>query len=411
MTERQENTGEFSVSLATKLGQINLKNDSIEELYFIEDIFSFSMTGKLIFYDKYGVFEFGPLTGNEKLTVYYGIENDIEKVFYIYKMAKIQSDSSANPGSKQTIELYFTDEMFYSLNFIQFSKSWKNEKVSNIIYDIAENIMGVSSWNQKENSLDTMDYFYSPYWSPNTSINWLMKRSKGSKSRKASYVFFNNSKGSNFITLDTLLSQTKLLKISNKDDGLYVFESENLFLFNKILSWSISGLDNTALRRISGETNLGYDSSTKNFIINEKKYTDQLKNHTILGKFSLFTDKSEIRNGFRYLGEDNEKIIENIYSSDWNKLYDSQQLINITVRGHEERYCGAMIEIKWPSTEKFEQQFNSNLHGLYLIKSITHYFSGQNTPAYIQKMNLIKNGYEESENTDLVKSTAKNLVK
>jgi hypothetical protein len=35
--------------------------------------------------------------------------------------------------------------------------------------------------------------------------------------------------------------------------------------------------------------------------------------------------------------------------------------------------------------------------GRYLIKSITHQFSGQTMPQYIQKMVLIKNGYWDSD--------------
>jgi hypothetical protein len=83
----------------------------------------------------------------------------------------------------------------------------------------------------------------------------------------------------------------------------------------------------------------------------------------------------------------------------------------VSVRGHEERYCAAMIEIQWPSAESVNNKFNKQLSGMYLIKSITHYFNGHNKPAYIQKMVLIKNGYEDCDLQTLVKSTKNNIAK
>ena len=63
-----------------------------------------------------------------------------------------------------------------------------------------------------------------------------MKRASGTTSKKTGYCFYNNSYGSNLITLNTLLEQKTLLKISQEDDGIYTFEDPNLYLYNKILN-------------------------------------------------------------------------------------------------------------------------------------------------------------------------------
>jgi len=60
--------------------------------------------------------------------------------------------------------------------------------------------------------------------------------------------------------------------------------------------------------------------------------------------------------------------------------------------------------VEWPSGDE-EEHYNKHLHGLYLIKSITHVFNGHKKPAYQQKMVCIKNGYGNSNVADLVKST------
>jgi len=408
---KPENSADFTVSLLLDYGQITLQSDSINEIYFIEDIFSYCVTGKIQFVDKYGVLEFGPITGNESITISYGEENDIEKIFYIYKISKIQGDNTSEAGTTQKIDIFFTDHMFYNLNFLQFSKSWKNQTISDIIFDISTDILGVSKWQWKQTTLNSLPYFYTPYWTANTALNWLLERSKEAKSGKAGMCWYNNIKGTNLVSLDTLLSQKKLMTIGDDDDGIYVFKDDNYFLFNRILGWSISGIDNTALRKISGETLLGYNNESKIFLIKEKKYTDMLKEHTVLGKKSLFSDKSDYRNGFIQPSDDNIIDMETSYQHQWNKLYDMQQLVSITVRGHEERYCGGLIELKWPSLEKTTQVFNVNLQGKYLVKSITHYFSGDKTPSYLQKLVLIKNGYEDTDAIGLVKSTIKNMAK
>lgn len=87
-----------------------------------------------------------------------------------------------------------------------------------------------------------------------------------------------------------------------------------------------------------------------------------------------------------------ECLLENMYYSDWIKQYCLQQLVSINVSGHVERYAGGQIEINWLSGNS-DVMFNENYMGRYLVKSITHQFSAQTEPQYIQKMVLIKNGY------------------
>jgi hypothetical protein len=76
--DKQENTGEFTVVLSLDIGDVTLDASSVRQFYFIEDIFSFCVTGKIIFTDERGIFEFGPLTGNETISIVYGEEEDTE---------------------------------------------------------------------------------------------------------------------------------------------------------------------------------------------------------------------------------------------------------------------------------------------------------------------------------------------
>lgn len=406
--ERQEDTRSFSVVLETSSGLVTVNPSDIIQFYFIEDIFSMSMVGKIIMKDNRGLLEFGPLTGNEKIGVIYGEENDIEKEFKIYSVSKIDKMENIDPSGKNVMEIFFADPMFFPINFLQFSKSWANKRISDIVKDIAENILGVSVWDKFEDTHERLETFYTPYWNMGTAIKWLSKRASGISTKNTGYCFYNTPSGTNFFPLNSMLENTKLLKISDEDDGLYTFEDSNLYLYNKILNWSMMGIDNSSLRSIAGGVRFGFDTYGKRFIKNEYEYSSVVKNHTILGNKTLFPDISNSNSIHALTGESDEKTINNMYNDYWIKKYSLQQCLSLTVRGHERRKCGELIEIFWPS-KWVEENYNKNMHGKYLIKSITHMFCSHNSPVYSQKLVCIKNGYEESQVKDLVNSVKKNV--
>lgn len=405
----QENTSSFTITLSLDYGEITLDTRMVQEFYFIEDIFLFCVTGKLSFIDDAGLLEFGPITGNERINVVYGELDDSEWSFNIYKINKIEKNNTAETSVDSTIEIFFTDAMYYPLNFLKFSRSWSNTKITDIVDDIATNILGVTQWDKKEDSQESLENFYIPYWTSNSTINWLLKRATSTTSKVSDFLFYNNSLGTNMVSMDTLLNQRKKMTISN-DDGIYVFADTNLFLFNKILDWEISSLDSTSLKTLTGSTNFGYNSEKKKFIVNENTFSDLIENHTILGRKALFPDYSDERANFNLMMEDTDKKLKTINQNKWNKLYSKQQTLNITVRGHENRYCGGLIELQWPSKEETKNIYNKNLSGFYLIKSITHHFNGVSSPSYLQKMTLVKNGYEESDAKILHNAIKKNIT-
>jgi hypothetical protein len=122
MDKVQEHTREFSAAITMDAGVVTLDNAEIKQLYFIEDIFSFALVGKIIINDNRGIFEFGPLTGNEMITLVYGEEEENVRQFKIYKINKIDQVDT-NTESMEAIEIFFADNMFFIMNFLQFSRS------------------------------------------------------------------------------------------------------------------------------------------------------------------------------------------------------------------------------------------------------------------------------------------------
>lgn len=410
-------SGTFAVSLLTDLGYITLENTDISDLFFVEDIFSCALTGRIQFFDRVGLIEYGPITGNEVLTIVYGDEEEnIERSFIVYKVSRIEAAKQANSQNQQMCELLFVDPTFIASNQKQYSYSWLDEQGTDIIKHISEKWIGAETFDYWDECNESFDNYYSPWWTAIQNINWLLPKLSSKKYNNSGYLFFSNTKKSdsekslptfNLVTFEQLLQQDTL-KLNDKDDGIYAFESYNPHDFNKILSWEMSGIDRTKMRRLRGGINYGYNTMKKSFLNKEYNYKDLIKETTILGEKSLFDDISETSVYHDYTVENNLQIMQNIFYSEWIKRYNTQQQMSIVVRGHEKRYAGALIEINWESFIK-ELKFNLNHQGGWLIRSITHHFSNK-TPSYKQKLVLIKNGYENPNNNRLVSSTKNNLL-
>ena len=289
--------GIFSVSLVFEDRTVHLDTEDVIDLYFIEDIFKLSMTGKLIFYDKYNFLELGPFTGNEQIIVKYGKNIDVEIMFDIWKVKEISMTTSLRTQSFGMIELYFVDPIFQQMAFRRYSRSWAgNTKISTIMSDILENmtlptIANGRSMRIEESSNNMVDPFIMPYWTPQQTLTFLMKRATGNESGNSGYICYSNTHSSklttNLHTIDYLLDD----KSGEADDTTYIFSSRDVSSINKILEWSMSGTDKLAHEYLRGGKFQGYDWSTKTQHNIELKYKDSgVKNMMMLGKKTLFPD-------------------------------------------------------------------------------------------------------------------------
>ena len=382
---------------------IIIDSDDIIKCYFIEDIFKFCISGKLIFNDRFGLFEFGPFTGNEQLAIVYGIDTDINLFFDIYKVNRI-SQGGTVVGSNM-IELIFTDTFFQNYQLRKYSRSWTQQKTSNMMKDIINYMLGATLTKTRveiEESSTIMD-FAMPYWTPRQAINFLGRRSKGIKSNTSGYLCYNSTSSGAITThLKTLNYLFEDLD-RKKDRVSYIFEGQDLSNPNKVLEWWIYGIDRTSNKGIRGGTWRGYDFKRKLLLNQNLIYSDAIAKSTLLGKKSLYSDTMDDTESTQaYLGDDMEDEIDNIAYNDWIKRYSLQNVVNIIVEGHEKRFAGGMIEIEWPSYSD-QRKNNELMKGNYLIKSVTHQFEAGSSYFYKQRMVLLKNAYHiVSADTDLV---------
>jgi len=408
-SQKVDDTDIFGINIVMEKGTVRLDNKDIIDCYFIEDIYSFGITGKLIFNDLYGMVEQGPFTGNETIYIIYGNDEKLTMKFNIYKVNKISQISNIEPASQNAVELIFTDTMFLNLTKNRYSISWTDTKISDIIRYISKNMLDTITFDKFEETNETLPYFYMPYWTPLEAINWLLKRGSGATSGKAGYMYYNNSKGTNYVTLEQLMANTESKQSNESIYDEYVFESINPGFINKILGWKILGIDNTGMTSIKGGHVLGYDFETKSLYNQSHEYLTSISKYTMLGRKTLFKDISNDTMMYMLEGDNDTAILDNIYQHNFIRKYNIQQCFSITVRGSEKRYPGDMIKIRWPSTMVKEEKANRNLEGRFLIKAITHSLNPYKNPPYRQKLTLIKNAYSDSYYTGLIPATKTNV--
>ena len=403
--------------------------NSIENLYLIEDLYSFCMTGKIRFYDRIGISEFGPLNGSEKLVIMFGNdsgEGDYKTVVMnIQKIEKIERAKESKPTKDSLIDLVLVDEYYQKWHSYFWSKSWVDTKISDIIKDILKNHIGIEEFVDFEPTNETIEYFDTHQRTPAECVSWLMNRASGSKTKQPGYLLYNGNNNKNdrfgysFVTLEKLLSNEKwmppydALKVAT-----YVFESDNPDYINKIVKHKVFNVDLNALKSLSGGTLMGWDIRRKKLIKQVYTYEDAVKRFTILGRKTLFPTQLKITNPMIKIdGYSDEIFLDNLWYGNWIREYTNQQQVHFTVNGHTKRKTGGLIRVIWPSHQdeaedmvSYDREaFNKQLDGKYVIKSITHYFDKRLPMGWQQKLVCVKNGYTDSINPDLVPAQKKNV--
>jgi hypothetical protein len=402
----------YKVNIATETGNLVLDNADIIEFVFIEDIFSFCMTAKLTFVDKVGTMELAPLTGNEHVAITYGSKDTYVVVFQIFSISDITGLSQVEEGSQQVIEMTLIEPRYFALTQNVFSKSWVNSRISDVVKDINQNMLANEPFVNFEKSNESLPYFYMPYWTPMEAIKWISDKASGNVSGQPGYLFYSNSLGLNYQTLENMFTTIDNIEIDEKTNqpATYIFNTSRGVASmdaGLIIGWSMSNIDKQSLIVLRGGHRLGFDSHTKTFIDRSFKYSTAISKYTLFGRKTLFPDMSLSNAKYELTGESEVSHIDNQYYSDFIRRYTKQLTFIITVRGHERRHAGQLTQVKWPSGDQ-RGFFNKNLEGKYMIKSITHSF-GPHAPVYKQKIVLIKTAYDQCDDRTLYPAAKYNL--
>jgi|688.fasta_scaffold19814_6 hypothetical protein len=192
------------------------------ELDIFEDIYNSTISGYALLNDSNDLIATLPLSGFEFLRVVIekpGSERKVlfEKSFRIYKMT---------PG---TVKQATTSNQTYLLNFCseenvvsasrRISKSYRGKTMSSIVTDILTKQLKVTPEKLRATNIENTSGVHDviiPFLNPLTAISWLASRtvSSSAKSRGATFMFYENTQGYNFKSLETLFQGNTKAKYS-----------------------------------------------------------------------------------------------------------------------------------------------------------------------------------------------------
>lgn len=438
----------FTVILGLDYGVTTLEPGDIQQIYFIEDIFTFCMAGKMVFEDRFGILEHGPFTGNERLMLIYGELKSRRLLFDIVKIEKVTMSSPTISAKGTQIVIHFADTTFKYFTKRRFSISWKDkyakEILDHILHKMCEGGDNEKILLRRYDETDVMLDLIMPYWTPIEAIKWINSRVKPKSSQNVGndlggYLYYNNTywddgetknKDNNFTaawkSINALFSYPSDKEDEWVDSNMFMFSGgpddtneRDLTYVNKILDWTQSGIDFVVSKKIQGGHMLGYNFEGKRLLDRTYKYTKKNDEQNVdigmidtitgLGKKSLFPDISE-RDGYINLTSltNNDKL-DNAFYNEWLRTYSRQQMLSVIVRGWEGRFAGMLVkELYWDSFDSSNKSGNKNMIGPYIVKSVTHSFGTRD--GYKQKLVLLKNGYYKSDADSLIDFTNVNTT-
>jgi hypothetical protein len=230
----------------------DIKNQVIT-LQIFEDIFSPFITGSLIVKDSLDLINSLPFTGQEYLdlrvytpTLDQSLKSDgvIDQRFYIYKLTEREYFGEKAVG----YQIHFiTADAVTDLNVAP-SKAFSG-KVSEIVAKIVKDTAYLNSDKQLilEDTKNSIK-FISNFWPPTKSIKYATEHAQN-PNNSSTYLFFENRKGYNFVSLDYLNDQPvyQTFKSGTTHDDINKLGGSTRVLqrdFSKILELSVpNGFD------------------------------------------------------------------------------------------------------------------------------------------------------------------------
>jgi len=209
-------TTQFTINelkLITKFGVFDI-SAVFDELNVYDSLLMPCMTGNIVIKDSVGLSKRLSFDGSEYIKVNISKGEDskvttINKTFRIYK----QSDRT---NINQSVEMYvlsFISEEFIYSEQQKISQSYTGS-YDTIVKSVLSKYLKVP--NNRIGIVETTRGSQSaviPLLSPLESIDWVLKRALD-KNNKANFVFFENKKGFNFVSLSTLFSLGTVFEIN-----------------------------------------------------------------------------------------------------------------------------------------------------------------------------------------------------
>ena len=393
---------------------IKLITGSIE---LVENIYQSCMIGKIQVFDSNDIRTILPITGFEKLNLKFqtpgqtGVDHTEEngRQFHIYKIESVSQDDKAQ--RTQGYDIFFTSRESYFNLMSKVSKAY-----SGPIEDAIEDILRNKRYLNSSRALvfeptKTNAKYVIPSLRPFEAIKYLCTQAISQKYNNAGYCFYETQSGFKFKSIDKLISQEPVAEYLYTDANQSSTETDTS---NRILQYKTTVNNNLLAKLRTGRFSsyrVYWNPLTFQFtppdlgVFRREDYVGGVKN---LGNEMVLPEVENASGQTISLGDVPSRVITGVqdigtlgdkddksanadpgkYHSQALMRYNSlfTQQIKMAVPCNTDLEAGMVIKCRFPSvtTGKNKKETPDPVQsGLYMIKDLCHYFSGQESYTYM----------------------------
>jgi hypothetical protein len=291
------------------------------EISYYEDILRGTVTGSILISDAISLIDRQALNGTEVLFLKYKksgqADYSFDKVFRVYRIG----NRAMRNSTSEVYTIDFCSEELFLSEQIKISKAFPGKKISEIVENILVEEMKIkNAVNKKlviiEESKGLYDFII-PYKKPYEAINWLATYALPTKNPGADFIFYENSFGLNFRSLQTLYSQTpyRTFAFSMRTVGDRGGKGELGIALSGIKSYSFldtfDTLYSTNLGIFSNKT-ITIDPMTRRYYTTIFNYSDYMNNAVTLNGNKIISANKNVLGKAAY---ENENAVLKVLTS------------------------------------------------------------------------------------------------
>lgn len=377
-----------------------------------EDMHSPTISGNIVLNDAQDLVNLMPMIGEEKLLITFKTPsmNDDDglwsQAFYVYKM----TDRTYTAERAVQYTLHFASfETVRDLN-AKVSKGFAGT-ISDIVPKFLRSDLQTEKPLNIEETSNTIIYV-SNYWTPFTNINYLAKRSISKETDSANFVFFENNRAFNFVSIDKLLQQDSKARYiydntSRKPSGDGGSASRNTAAdLQRITKYEIRTAYDYMNRIQSGMYKsrlITHELVTKTYNVQTLSYADNFEKHNHLNPYPMSTGNLPSKT-LAFL-DVQPRALETYTNFKTDKMKNwhlkgimemaevNAYSMEVTVPGRSDLCVGDVIDVfiyrNSPISQKDQEEdiIDKTFSGRYLIAALCH---NLNREKHLIHMSLIK---------------------
>lgn len=407
-----------------KIRGIEIDMTTVISIDIFEGIGNLGITGKIILQEFSGLKEVGNIFAGDSIKLEFGRIDDTPLTLE-YVIFESYGDTSEETQFHNIVSFGFCSPWLLNAATKKRSKPFLNHRIDEIVLDIVENCGG--KMNVVIPTLQTLERFISPYWTPLTTLHHLMSFAVSRTDGVGGYCLWT----------DIATDQVNFVPIADLMAGLYGqvgFEMrQNLnharsparIIQQKIdktfdvMKYADSGAgrsqligfnyDNTEIMKMDERI----DEYTKDTKISLGKQIPL--NDRYMGRQYRNTKSSFLFNNTNSLIEDSKdgiKLTQELVKGRLRTKYSMTMADILTMRisspgeGFQKR-VGRTVKAIYPSVEDGGSGTNVHYSGTYLINEIRHIIQGTQ---YLNVVSLISNAYKEIDRPDMIDLTGEKVI-